>query len=182
MPPATVRDIFDERVTAFEATTDVDTAIETIRTATTGSGRTVYYAYILGDDRKLEGVVSLRELLNADGERPLEEVATEDVVTVNISDPIGEVGTVFAENKFMAVPVVNDDGELLGSIHAAALIEAVEEPKEVLQEAIRDIEYDPDEESAYECYSCGTVITATGNPGECPNCADQLRNKKMPLE
>lgn len=184
MSSTTARDILDERVTAFEATTSVDNAIDAIRTSTSGSERTVYYAYVLSDEGTLEGVVSLRELLNADEDTPILDVATADIVTIPVDEPIDDVGKSFARNKFMALPVINDDEELLGIVHANSVIEALDEhdSKEVLKATVRDIEYDPGEESAYECYSCGTVITAVDNPGECPNCGDQMRNRKTPLE
>lgn len=184
MSVTTARDILDERVTAFEATMSVDNAIESIRNSTTGSEHTVYYAYVLGSDGKLEGVVSLRELLNADDDDQVSEIATDDVVSVDVSDPIDQVGKVFAHNKYTALPVINDDEQLLGLVHSSSVIEALDErtSKEVLRETIRDVEYDPGEESAYECFSCGTIVTAVDNPGACPNCGDSLRNRQMPIE
>lgn len=184
MSSTTARDILDERVTAFEGTMSVDNAIESIRDSTTGSEHTVYYAFVLDSDGKLEGVVSLRELLNADDDEQVADVATDAVVFVNVSDPIDQVGKVFARNKYMALPVVNDDEELLGLIHSNSVIEALDErgSKEVLRETIRDVEYDPGEESAYECFSCGTIVTAVDNPGACPNCGDSLRNRQTPIE
>lgn len=184
MTSTTVSDVLDERVTAFEASTTAERAIDAIRTSTAGSERTVYYAYVVADDGTLEGVASLRELLNADDDTAIRDVATESVVTVAVDDSIDDVGAVFGDHHFMALPVVNDDEELLGIVRANSVIEALGEGEspEALTEAVRDIEYDPGDESAYECFSCGTIITAVDNPGECPNCGDQLRNRQTPIE
>lgn len=183
MASTTARDVLDERVTAFEATMSVDDAIDSIRTSTSGSGLTVYYAYVV-DEGKLEGVVSLRELLNADETESVGAVATEEVVSVTVTDPIDRVGKIFARNEYMALPVVDEENELLGLVHSNSVIDALDErgSKEVLKETIRDVEYDPGEETAYECFSCGTIVTAVDNPGSCPNCGDQLRNRQTPIE
>lgn len=47
---------------------------------------------------------------------------------------------------------------------------------------MRDVDYEPNEKSAYECFSCGTLIVAESNPGECNDCGSDLRNRKTPLE
>lgn len=47
---------------------------------------------------------------------------------------------------------------------------------------MRDVDYEPNEKSAYECFSCGTLIVAESNPGECKDCGSDLRNRKTPLE
>jgi rubrerythrin len=47
---------------------------------------------------------------------------------------------------------------------------------------MRDVEYDPKEESAYECFSCGTIVIAETNPGSCDDCGSEMRNRLMPIE
>ena len=47
---------------------------------------------------------------------------------------------------------------------------------------MRDVEYDPRDESAYECFSCGTIVIAETNPGSCDDCGSPMRNRLMPIE
>nr|WP_241430870.1 rubrerythrin-like domain-containing protein [Natronolimnohabitans innermongolicus] len=47
---------------------------------------------------------------------------------------------------------------------------------------MRDIEYDPADESAYECFNCGTIVQATTNPGTCPNCGSDMRHRQTSIE
>jgi rubrerythrin len=47
---------------------------------------------------------------------------------------------------------------------------------------MRDIEYDSDGETAYECFECGAVLQDEASPGECPNCGGSIRNRMTPLE
>lgn len=184
MSSTTVREILDERVTAFEATMSVEEAIDAIRTSTSGSEHTVYYAYVIDDDRTLQRVASMRELLNADGETPVSEVGTEDVVAVESSDTVDHAAELLVEHGFTALPVVDDAGELLGLVRSGDVIESLDEeaPKEDLRKAIRDVEYDPSEASAYECFTCGTVVTSVDNPVECPNCGGDVRHRQTPIE
>lgn len=184
MGTTTAREILDENVTAFEATTSVDEAIDAIRTSTSDSGQTVYYAYVIDGDGTLEGVVSLRELLNAEGDTPIRAITTESVVSIGADDSVDHVATVFSRNKFMALPVLDESRSLLGIVRAGDVIEALDEEasKKVLANTIRDVEYDPSEESTYECFACGEIITATENPGTCPSCDSDVRHRQTSIE
>ncbi|QZA88898.1 rubrerythrin-like domain-containing protein [Salinarchaeum sp. IM2453] len=44
-----------------------------------------------------------------------------------------------------------------------------------------DPEYDPAEESEYECLDCGNLIEET-DPSNCPECGGTLRNRSLPME
>lgn len=44
-----------------------------------------------------------------------------------------------------------------------------------------DVEIDPNEESRYECFNCGTTVRAK-NPTTCPDCGAGMRNQRIPLE
>jgi rubrerythrin len=47
---------------------------------------------------------------------------------------------------------------------------------------MRDVAYDPTEESPYECFTCGTVVVAGTNPGTCDDCGSPMRNRLTPIE
>ncbi|WP_257300518.1 rubrerythrin-like domain-containing protein [Haloarchaeobius sp. FL176] len=47
---------------------------------------------------------------------------------------------------------------------------------------MRDVDVNPDEESPYECFDCGTIIVATNPPASCPDCAGAMRNRRTPIE
>ncbi|WP_135828805.1 rubrerythrin-like domain-containing protein [Halorussus halobius] len=46
----------------------------------------------------------------------------------------------------------------------------------------RDVDYDSDEERAYECLACGTILRAASHPGTCSDCGTAMRNRRTPLE
>ncbi|MCO8245474.1 MULTISPECIES: rubrerythrin-like domain-containing protein [unclassified Haladaptatus] len=47
---------------------------------------------------------------------------------------------------------------------------------------MRDVDYDYDGDTAYECFTCGTILMAESNPGSCPDCSGSMRNRRTPLE
>jgi rubrerythrin len=47
---------------------------------------------------------------------------------------------------------------------------------------MRDIDHDTDDASPYECFECGTVVVRAEPPGDCPDCAGRMRNRRTPLE
>jgi len=61
-----------------------------------------------------------------------------------------------------------------------------EEPEAETEEQshtrVRDVGYDPDTASEYECLDCGELIVAESHPGSCPQCGSTPRNRSMPCE
>jgi rubrerythrin len=47
---------------------------------------------------------------------------------------------------------------------------------------MKDVEYDPEEESAYECFKCGNITLAERNPMTCSDCGGNMRHRRTPLE
>lgn len=61
----------------------------------------------------------------------------------------------------------------------------VEHPVEYWRDAhlsMRDVNQNSTEESPYECFECGNVVLAKDNPGQCPDCAGDMRNRRTPIE
>jgi magnesium transporter len=77
---------------------------------------TIYTAFIVGDDRRLIGSISLRKLLLA---RPVDNVAdlmNSDPVFVQADAPREEAAQLISRYDLLALPVVNDSGMLVGII------------------------------------------------------------------
>jgi CBS domain-containing protein len=78
----------------------------------------VYYVYVVADaeSRKLEGIVTLRDLLLARPEQPVAEVMNQNLVVAAPLDPARDVAYRLADHQLNALPVVEDDGRLLGVV------------------------------------------------------------------
>ncbi|HYK91297.1 MAG TPA: CBS domain-containing protein [Acidobacteriota bacterium] len=72
------------------------------------------YIYVLGQDAKLLGVLDLRELLMADDESTLKDVMTPTVIDLNPQNTLKEAHQMFARYNLRALPVVDENGSMLG--------------------------------------------------------------------
>ncbi|MES3517854.1 MAG: CBS domain-containing protein [Natronomonas sp.] len=133
MCPDSIADLVDEQVVTVPRTVSAGEAIETLRTETPEHDRTVYYLYVT-DGAKLVGVVSLRELLNADDDATVSDIMTVDVLTVSPDDTPDHVAEILTNNSLNTLPVV-EDGSLRGIVRANDILDALDEQsaKEILR-------------------------------------------------
>lgn len=87
---------------------------------------TIYYIYIVDDQRHLLGLVSLRKIIQAKPQSKLSELMTRDVIKVRVTDDREAVANEILRLTFLAMPVVDDDDRLVGIItydDAAAVLQ-----------------------------------------------------------
>jgi magnesium transporter len=77
---------------------------------------TIYYVYVVDDQRRLMGVVSLRELILAPRQAPLADRMEINLVTVRVTDDREKVAQDITRYDLLAVPVVDADNRLVGII------------------------------------------------------------------
>jgi magnesium transporter len=77
---------------------------------------TIYYVYVTDEEHKLVGVISLRDLIVAKPETPVREVMMDEPVAVNVNADQDEVAEVVAHYNLLAVPVVDDNGVMMGIV------------------------------------------------------------------
>ena len=93
----------------------------------------IYYAYVLDESEHLIGVVSFRELLSAERSRKIREVMRTDYIHVVEDADQETVAQLLAKHRLLAVPVLDQDGHMLGIITSADVAGLVQ------QEAGEDI-------------------------------------------
>jgi magnesium transporter len=86
---------------------------------------TIYYVYVLTAARRLEGVVSLRDLLLAEPGQRLAEIMTSNVITVPPEMDQEEVAKKLAKYDLSAIPVIDGKGALLGAITVDDVIDVL---------------------------------------------------------
>jgi magnesium transporter len=79
----------------------------------------IYYAYALDESQHLMGVLSFRELLSAERSRKVREVMRTDYVFVREDADQETVAQLLAKRRLLAVPVLDQDGHMLGIITSA---------------------------------------------------------------
>lgn len=113
-PPDTAGGLMSPAVVALPKEMSCQEAIEALRKVAEEM-ETVYYAYVV-DQERLIGVLSLRDLVFARPEAPIERVMRTELVTLPADMPVEEVARTFDKYNFLALPVVDQEGRLLGIV------------------------------------------------------------------
>ena len=96
---------------------------------------TIYTCYVLSKDRKLMGLVTVKDLLlAADDEMTIEELMITNVIYVNTKTDQEEVAQMLSKYNFLAMPVVDGEGRMVGIITFDDALDVLEE------EATEDME------------------------------------------
>ena len=111
--------IMEPRVVALPIDLTVQKAISEIRKAPRDA---LHYLYVTERNGKLTGVINMRDLLLAASRDAIAPLVRQNVVTVRDTASRAEVVELMREKGFLALPVVDFEGRLVGVIrHAEAL-------------------------------------------------------------
>ena len=95
---------------------------------------TIYICFVTSAHRKLEGVVTVKDLLLADPDTVIEELMDRNVIFASTTEDQESVSEKFSDYDLMALPVVDKEGRLVGIVTVDDVIDVME------QEATEDIE------------------------------------------
>ncbi|HEX7078695.1 MAG TPA: magnesium transporter [Candidatus Eisenbacteria bacterium] len=112
----------------------VEEAFAYLRRQAAEKTESVHYAYVLGPDQRLLGVVSYRDLFTAKPDQRVESVMRTDLITVPEAMDQEELSRLFAANRLMAFPVVDGEGRMKGIVTLDDIVDVVRE------EATEDIQ------------------------------------------
>lgn len=87
---------------------------------------TIYYTYVTDEDGRLVGVASVREMLAAGNGDPISSIMTEEVVSFTESADAEQAAMDVGDLHYPAVPVVDDDGRLVGIVRSERLVDVME--------------------------------------------------------
>lgn len=95
---------------------------------------TIYYLFVVDAQRRLIGVVSLRELVVADPATLIADLMNPDVISVTAGTDQEECARIMVREDLLALPVVDPDGVLVGVVTIDDVADVlVEEATEDLQ-------------------------------------------------
>lgn len=111
----TVGSIMTSAYLVLGAEQTIAEALQTIRIEAPAMS-TIYQAYVLDSNLRLVGAVSLRDLLLADPAMKIEQIMATEVVYSNAQAPRTEATQQIAEYDLVAVPVVDEEGRMVGIV------------------------------------------------------------------
>ena len=95
---------------------------------------TIYTCFVTSADRRLEGIVTVKDLILADENEILENIMDTNVIFATTTDDQEEVSTIFSDYDLLAIPVVDREHRLVGIVTVDDVMDVME------QEATEDIE------------------------------------------
>lgn len=105
--------IMEPRVAALPIDLTVEEAIALIRRT---PREALHYLYVTGRDGRLAGVLTMRDLLLGAPNELIEKYVRRDVFSVPATMDREEVVNIMSERGFLALPVVDFDGRLIGVV------------------------------------------------------------------
>ena len=88
---------------------------------------TVYNCYVLSTDRKLLGVLDIKDLLIAETDQLVKEIMDTNVIEVQTLEDQEEVSKMFDKYDLVAIPVVDKENRLVGIITIDDAIDVMQE-------------------------------------------------------
>jgi magnesium transporter len=94
----------------------------------------IYSIYVIGPERHLTGFISLRDLILARPSAMVSDLMERDVISARVDEDQEEVAKKIARYDFLALPIVDSTGKLVGIVTHDDVIDVVRE------EAVEDVQ------------------------------------------
>lgn len=94
---------------------DVNEALAALRREAPDA-ETIYHAYVIDEDRKLVGVVSLRALILAAPDTLMHSIMVSSPINCQVLDDQEDVAKTIARYDLIALPITDEDGALVGIV------------------------------------------------------------------
>ena len=88
---------------------------------------TIYICFVISAHRKLEGIVTVKDLLLADDDAIVEDLMDRNVIFATTTEDQESVSEKFSDYDLMALPVVDTEGRLVGIVTVDDIIDVMEQ-------------------------------------------------------
>lgn len=88
---------------------------------------TIYNCFVVSSDRKLEGVVTVKDMLLSDDESIIDDIMDRNVIYATTTDDREQVSQLFSDYDLLAAPVVDKEGRLVGIVTVDDIIDVMQE-------------------------------------------------------
>ncbi len=88
---------------------------------------TIYYSYVTDEQRRLIGIVSIRQLVLADPQTPVSDIMEQDIIYAHTDDDQEEVAHKMQKYDLLAIPVVDREDRLVGIVTHDDVIDIIQD-------------------------------------------------------
>lgn len=113
-----------------------------------GKIQQIYSVYVVDNNDKLLGRVSLRKIILAEDSKLVKDIYDDDVIAVETYLDEDEVASVMRKYDLDAVPVINVQGKLLGRITIDDIVDVITEQAEEERQLMSGISEDVEEDDS----------------------------------
>ena len=126
-PADTAGGIMSNRFIALREDQTVEECQNMLRAREKEETEDVSYLYVTDSAKKLVGVVSLRDLVFRKPERRIGDIMSRDVAHLKVDDDQEKIARLFERHHYLGLPVLEQDGTLVGVVPASEVIDIVQE-------------------------------------------------------
>ena len=124
--PDSAGGIMNTQFVSLAGSDTVEQAIEKIRKQA-DEIKQIYYTYVVDEQNRLLGVVSMRNLILAKPNTQLRQVMNPELISASVSDDREQVIEQTKEYDLLAIPVVDDKSRLVGIVTIDDVVDAMDE-------------------------------------------------------
>lgn len=88
---------------------------------------TIYTCFVTDNTRRLEGIVTLKELVLSHQEHLVGDIMETEVISVSTTDDQEVIANIFKKYDFLSLPVVDHENRLVGIITIDDVVDVIEE-------------------------------------------------------
>src|SRR2546430_989873 len=126
-PPDTAGGIMSDEFIALHADQTVEDCLNSLRRKAEEQPESISYLYVTDHSKRLIGIVSLRDLVFSRPDRCIREMMNRDVKAVAVEDDQEKIARLFEHYHYLALPVVEKEGRLLGIVSAKAVMGVIQD-------------------------------------------------------
>src|SRR5437899_3181447 len=126
--------LMNTRYSRLRADMTVDEAVAYLRRDARHREKTVYYVYVVDAEEHLLGVVSLRDLIVALGDKHVSDVMRADLISAPDDLDQEALSQLFMRHHLLMMPIVDSEGRIKGVVNVNDIVQVVQE------EATEDIQ------------------------------------------
>ncbi len=117
--------LMSTEVSVVPSTATVGAVVDQLRRQAEEATPEIQYVYVTDGDGRLVGVLRIRDLLLAAPNRVIDSLMIRDPVAVHVQTPLDELWEAFERRAYLALPVLDDAGRLLGLVRRDSVGDAV---------------------------------------------------------
>ncbi len=126
-PEDTAGGIMRKEVSCVPTSITLAEARESIRSDDETGQDSAIYVYAVDENNRLQGVLRLRDLLFRDLRLTVAKVMNSEVRSVSVHADQEEIANIFQKYNYIALPVVDDFGKLVGLVTSDDVIDVIQE-------------------------------------------------------